>query len=132
MIDRTYQKWFTKFHAGDFSLDNAPRPDRSVEVDSDQIETLIENNQCYTMWEIADILKISKSSIENQLHQLGYDNHFGDYVPYKLSKKNLDHISTCNPLLKHNEKLLFLKQIVMSDEKWILYNKVGLKRLWNK
>ena len=35
-----------KFHAGDFSLDNAPWPDRSVEVDSDQIETLTENNQC--------------------------------------------------------------------------------------
>ena len=34
---------------------------RPVEVDSDQIKTLIENNQCYTMWEIADILKISKS-----------------------------------------------------------------------
>ena len=31
-----------------------------AEVDSDQIKTLIENNQHYTMWEIADILKISK------------------------------------------------------------------------
>ena len=30
-------------------------------VDSDQIETLIENNQYYTTWKIADILKISKS-----------------------------------------------------------------------
>ena len=34
---------------------------RRVEVDSNQIKMLIENNQCYTMWEIADILKISKS-----------------------------------------------------------------------
>ena len=34
---------------------------RPVEVDSDQIKTLIVNNQCYTTWEIADILKISKS-----------------------------------------------------------------------
>ena len=36
---------------------------RPVEVDSDQIKTLIENNQCYTMWEIADILKVSKSIV---------------------------------------------------------------------
>ena len=50
-----------KFHAGDFSLDDAPRLGRPVEVDSDQIETLIEDNQCYTTWEIAGILKISKS-----------------------------------------------------------------------
>ena len=68
VTDRTCQKWFAKFPAGDFSLDDAPRSGRPVEVDSDQIETIIENNQCYTMWEIADILKISKSSAENHLH----------------------------------------------------------------
>ena len=31
--------------AGDFSLDHAPQPGRPVDVDSDQIETLIENSQ---------------------------------------------------------------------------------------
>ena len=40
--------------AGDFSLDNAPQSGRQVEVDSDQIKTLIKNIQCYTMWEIAN------------------------------------------------------------------------------
>ena len=34
---------------------------RTVEIDSDQIETLIKNNQHCTMWRVADILKISKS-----------------------------------------------------------------------
>ena len=42
-------------------LVGAPWSSRPIEVDSDQIETLIENNQRYTMKEIADILKISKS-----------------------------------------------------------------------
>ena len=60
VTDCTCQNWFAKFHAGDFSLDDAPQLGRSVEVDSSQIKTLIENNQCYTMWEVADILKISK------------------------------------------------------------------------
>ena len=41
------QKWFVKFHAGDFSLDRPPWSGRPVEGDSNQIETLIEN-QCYT------------------------------------------------------------------------------------
>ena len=50
-----------KFHAGDFLLDDALSSGRPVNVDSDQIKTLIENNQHYTTWEIADILKISKS-----------------------------------------------------------------------
>ena len=61
MTDGTCQKWFAKFRAGDFWLDDALQLDRSAEVDNDQIETFIENNQCSTMWEIADILKISKS-----------------------------------------------------------------------
>ena len=50
------QKWFTKFHAGGFLVENPARSGRPVKVNSDQIETLIENNQCYTTWEIADIL----------------------------------------------------------------------------
>ena len=61
VTDWMCQKSFAKFRAGDFSLDNAPWSGRPAEVESNQIETLIENNQHYTMWEIAEILKISKS-----------------------------------------------------------------------
>ena len=45
----------------DFLLDNAPWLGRLLEFDSNQIDILIENTQHYTMQEIADILKISKS-----------------------------------------------------------------------
>ena len=61
MTDCTRQTWFVKFRAGDFSLDYASGLGRPVDPDSDQIETLTENNQHHTMQEIADILKISKS-----------------------------------------------------------------------
>ena len=54
-------KWFVKFHAGCFALDDVPQLGGPVEVDGDQIETLIESNQHYTTWEIADILRISTS-----------------------------------------------------------------------
>ena len=60
---RMCQKWFAKFRAGDFSLDDAPQSGRPGEVDSDQIETLTENNQRYTTWEKADILNISNEVI---------------------------------------------------------------------
>ena len=36
---RMCQKWFAKFCAGDFSLDDAPRSDRPIDVDGDQTET---------------------------------------------------------------------------------------------
>ena len=61
VTDQTCQKRFVKFRAGDFSLDDAPRSGRPGEVESHQIETLIENNQCSTLQERADILKTSES-----------------------------------------------------------------------
>ena len=54
VTDRMCQKWFAEFRAGDFSLDDAPQSGRPAEVDSNQIKTLTENNQHYTMWEIAN------------------------------------------------------------------------------
>ena len=82
----TDQKWSVKFRPGAFSLDDAPRSGRPVEVDSGQMEALIENNQRYTTWETADILKICKSSVKNHLHQLGYVNCFDVWVPHKWKK----------------------------------------------
>ena len=61
VTDPASQKGCAKFRAGDFLLDGAPQSGRPVEVDRDQIETLIENNQCSPTWEIVNILKISKS-----------------------------------------------------------------------
>ena len=44
VTDQTCQKWFMKFHTGDFSLDDAPQSGRTIEVDSNQVQTLIGNN----------------------------------------------------------------------------------------
>ena len=60
VTDWMCQKWFVKFCAWDFSLDDALWLGRPVEVDSEQVKTLIKNNWCYTMREIAYILKIFK------------------------------------------------------------------------
>ena len=44
VADGTCQKLFVKFHSEDFLLNNVPRMSRPVEVDGDQIETLIKNH----------------------------------------------------------------------------------------
>ena len=44
VTDQKCQKWFAKFHAGDFSLDNAPLSSRPVEVDSNKIKILRTTN----------------------------------------------------------------------------------------
>lgn len=104
---------------------------RHVEVDRDQKETLIENNQCQIMHEVVDILKTFKSSIENYFHQFCFDA----WVSHKLSKKKTVfaiftclYLFTCKSLLKHNEKIQFLKQTVIGNEKWILSSNME----WNR
>ena len=42
--------WFVKFHAGDFSLEDAPQSGRPVEADSNQIKTLIEIHLILCYW----------------------------------------------------------------------------------
>ena len=44
VTDRMCKRWFLKFRARDILLDDAPWLGRPVEVDRDQIETLIENS----------------------------------------------------------------------------------------
>ena len=59
----TASKVFLNFRAADFSLDGAPWPGRPDEVDSGQMETLTENNECFTTWERVDTLKTSQSIV---------------------------------------------------------------------
>ena len=47
VTDQMCQKWFVKFRAGGFSLEDAPRSGRHAEVDRGQIKTLTENNTLF-------------------------------------------------------------------------------------
>ncbi|KOC64962.1 hypothetical protein WH47_04551, partial [Habropoda laboriosa] len=59
------------FRTGDFSLKDAPRSDQPQEINIDQEKSVIDTNPRYTTRVIVEILKTSKSSVENRLHQPG-------------------------------------------------------------
>ena len=79
---------FAKFHAGDFSLDDAPWLGRPVEVDSNHIKALTENNQPYTMLETANILNISKSTAigENENCLIFYGRNETDFLDNPITQ----------------------------------------------
>ncbi|GIY19514.1 histone-lysine N-methyltransferase SETMAR [Caerostris extrusa] len=54
-VERIVRKWFASFKT---------RQDRPSAIDEDQIKPLIENNPRYMALELAEILKISKSTIQ--------------------------------------------------------------------
>ena len=117
-------KWFVKFCAGDFLLDNVPWPSRPVEVDSNQIKTLIENNQCYIIWKIADILKISKLSTENHLtiSVMLIALMFG----FHIRRKNLLTTFPHAILFKHNENAF-----VFQNKLWQAMKSGYCEIMWN-
>ncbi|KAL1139196.1 hypothetical protein AAG570_009255 [Ranatra chinensis] len=72
VTERVCQKWFSRFRSGNFSVQDAPRSGRPTEINSDEVKEMVDTNPRYTTRQIADILKISKSSVENHLHQLSH------------------------------------------------------------
>ena len=80
--------------------------------------------------ELAEMLKISKSTIHEHFVKLGYINRFDVWVHHDLTEKNLmDRISIYDSFYIRNEEIPFLKQVVTRDEKWIIYNNFERKRL---
>jgi predicted HTH transcriptional regulator len=63
IAERTIRKWFARFKAGDLNLEDRETPTRSFTPDEDQIKTLMKNNPRYTTRELAEVFKISKSTI---------------------------------------------------------------------
>lgn len=130
---RVCQKWFAKFRCGDFNLDDAPRSGRPNESDSSDVEALVKQNPSYTVREMASTLNISHTTVENYLRKLGFISRLNVWVPHKLTEANLlTRVSTCDSLLKRQTNHPFLKQMVTSDEKWIVYDNVIRKRSWGQ
>ena len=67
LTERQYQKWFARFHSGDFDLKDVPRSRRPIEVDEDKIKAMMENNQRSTTQEIAEKLNISHTCVESRV-----------------------------------------------------------------
>ena len=59
MKERQSQNRFAKFRSGDFSLKNAQRSGRSVEVDETHIKAIIDSDRHSTTREIAEKLGVS-------------------------------------------------------------------------
>ncbi|CAK9796093.1 Histone-lysine N-methyltransferase SETMAR [Anthophora plagiata] len=76
VAEKTMRKWFARFKAGDSNFEDQERPGRPSTTDEDQIKTPIENNPRYTISELAEMLKISKSTIYEHFVKLGYTNRF--------------------------------------------------------
>ena len=129
--ERQCQRWFAKFRASDFDVNDAPRSGRPVEADDDQIKALIEANPHSTTRDIAETLNLHHSTVHDHLRKLGFISKLDIWVPHKLKEVHLtNRINIADTLLKRNKIDPFLKRLVTGDEKWIVYNNFHRKRSW--
>ena len=129
--ERQCRNWFEKFRSGDFSLKDDQRSGRPVELNEDEIKTIIEADRHVTTREIAEKLNVSHTAIEKHLKRVGLVKKLDIWVPHDLKEVHLTkRINACDLLLKRNEFDPFLKRIITGDEKWIVYNNVNRKRSW--
>ncbi|KAM5275805.1 histone-lysine N-methyltransferase SETMAR-like [Hipposideros larvatus] len=127
------QQWFTKFHAGDFDLNDSPQSGSPTKVDDDKIKALFESNPCYMTKEIAETLNIYHSSIHDHLKKMGYVSKLDIWVLHELKEVQLTaRINICNMLIKPEENDLYLKRLIAVAEKWLVYNNVVCKRSWSQ
>ena len=139
-----FLKWFVKFRAGCFLLDDTAQPCAPVGADDHPVETL------------RAVMCAAGRPLQSRVPQGGRCSHVcrreaaavtcaaGGPLPHSecpdqalrsicassvmsitvmfeflISKEKnlLDHLSTCNSPVKGNKNVLFLKQIVLGDEK---------------
>lgn len=95
------------------------------EINSDKVKELVNTNPHYTTREITVILQITKSSVENYLHQHGQVSRLDVWVPYPHNEANfVQRISICNSLQRRDENDLCLKRMVTGDKKQLVYYNV--------
>ena len=82
---------------------------------------------------MGEMLKILKSAIDRHIQRLGLVKKHDICISHELKEIHLTkRINACDLHLKRNEFDLFLKRIIIGDEKWIFYNNVVQKRSWSK
>ena len=123
--ERQCRNWFDKFRSGDFVLKDEQRSGRPNEVNDDQIKAIIESDRHVTMREIAEMLKMPKSTIDRHMQRLGLVKKLDIWIPHELKEIHLTkRTNACDLHFKRNEFDPFWKKIITGDEKWIVYNNV--------
>lgn len=124
-------RWYERFRNGNRSLEDNPKSGRPSLVDNQILRQLVESDPRKSCEELAHKMSVDRETIRDHLHQIGKSFRAGIWMPYKLSENQKSlRITLCNSNLIRNEKNPFLKQIITSDEKWVMYDNSHKGNQW--
>ncbi|KAG5318081.1 MOS1T transposase, partial [Pseudoatta argentina] len=71
LAEQTCRKWFARFKAGDFDLDDKERPGQPKKFEDNDLQALLNENSCQTLKELSTSLEVDFSTIGKRLKSLG-------------------------------------------------------------
>ncbi|GFS90743.1 histone-lysine N-methyltransferase SETMAR [Trichonephila clavipes] len=127
------QRWFSKFRAGDLSLQESDQSGRPSKIDNDVLRSMLENNPHLTSREIAEEFGIHRTAVEDYIKSLGFVLKQSIWVSHELTENNSsDRVRMCSShLIRHNVEPFFDK-LITGDKKWILYENIKRKKSYCK
>lgn len=133
LAEQTCRKWFARFKAGDFDLDDKERPGQPKKFQDNELEALLNEDASQTLHELSTSLGVDLSTVGKRLKNLGIIQKEGHWVPHELKPRDIERrLFTCELLLQRQKRKGFLHRIVTGDEKWIHYDNPKRRKSWVK
>lgn len=130
--DATAKRWFQKFKSGDVSLERQKGGGRDKSFTDEELKELIDENPNLTLSEYGELLDVGKSCLSKRLSAINYTCKRTLWVPHQLSPANiLNRKKICITLLEKNTHNPFLKNLMTSDESYILYETPHRRNEWS-
>jgi len=96
------------------------------------MESLLDEDPCQTLQDLAESLGVDFSTISKRLKTMGMIQK-GNWVPYELKPRDVERrFFICEQLLERQKRKGFLHRIVTGDEKWIHYDNPKRRKSWVK
>ena len=119
---RSAQHCFNRFKNGNLELDDLPRPGRPLKVDVDHLKQLIEQDPRLTSPCLAEQLGCSHTAVEKHLNELGKTWRYRVWIPHQLSPHHFQYrVDASMDLMTSHRNYQWLHNLIIGDEKWLLY-----------
>jgi len=112
-------------------VEDKERSGRPKVYEDAELEALLDGDSCQTQKELALPLGVTQQTISYRLKSLRMIQKQGNWVPYKLKPRNVEHrFFTCEMLLARHKRKSFLHRIITDDEKLIHYDNLKKRKSW--
>lgn len=123
LAEATCREWFRRFKSGDYDVEDKERPGRPQKFEDEELESLLDEDPCQTLKELATSLNVTQAAVSLRLKAMGMIQKHGNWLPHELTPRDVERrFFTCEQLLQRQKRKGFLHRIVTGDEKWIHYD----------